>query len=186
MGLFDTVRFDQPLRVPGWERPVIDMQTKHFGNSMQTYTIGSILSESPVLIGVVEDSLWCVPEQAGDPGQTHPVYFVIWHRILAGVYLDAAQAEERLRTVDHLDLVAWLDRAQAESQRWESRFHRLSADIRALHQYHTEDEPATEREASLRKLRYSLADDILQADDPLGEILKMHEAEDPDESVGLT
>ncbi|MBT63097.1 MAG: hypothetical protein CML13_07780 [Puniceicoccaceae bacterium] len=179
MGLFDTVRFDKPLRVPEWEQPVVDMQTKHFGNSMQTYTIGSILPESPVRIGVVEDSLWCAPEQADDPGRTHPVYFAIWHRILAGVFLDVEQAEECLRTVDRLDLIAWLERAQTESQRWESRFRHLYTDISALHRHQTEGEPAAEREALLRGLVIRLPDDILQADDPLALILKMHAKEEP-------
>jgi hypothetical protein len=180
MGLFDTVRFDKPLRVPEWEHPVVDMQTKYFGNNMQTYTIGSILPESPVRIGVVEDSLWCAPDQADDPERTHPVYFAIWHHILAGVFLDVEQTEECLRTVDRLDLIAWLERAQTESQRWEFHFHHFRADIRALHQHQTEGEPATEREVALRRLGHGLTDYILQADDPLALILKMHEKDDPD------
>lgn len=175
MGLFDTVRFDEPLRVPGWVHTVTETQTKHFGSSMQVYTVGSLLPETPVLLGVVEDDLWCKPEQAGDPGRTHPVYFVIWHRILAGVFLDFEKAEERLRTVDRLDLVAWLDRAQKRSQHWEARFRNLFADVNAWHTHQTDGAPATEREAILRGLRHPLPDHILEAPDPLAQILKMHE-----------
>jgi hypothetical protein len=181
MGLFDTVRFDEPLRVPGWECPVIETQTKHFGSSMQTYTVGSILSESPVRIGVVEDSLWCASEPAGAAGQTHPVYFAIWHHILAGVFLDAEEAEQRLRSVDRLDLIAWLDQAQTRSQEWESRFGELRSDVSAWHRHQTEAEPTNEREALLRGFYRRLPDGILQADDPLALILKMHEKKD---SVG--
>jgi hypothetical protein len=106
MGLFDTIHFSPPLQVPGWEAPVSETQTKLFGSRMAKYTVGSLLPETPVLIGVVEESLWCAPKEEGDSGQFHPVYFVIWHRILAGVYLDLAEAEARLRTVDRLDLIA--------------------------------------------------------------------------------
>ncbi len=97
MGLFDTVHLSEPLELPGCEEPVIEIQTKHFGSVMAHYTVGSILSQSPVLIGVLEETVWWKGETEGEEGTLVPVYFAIWHRILAGVYLDTKEAEERLR-----------------------------------------------------------------------------------------
>ncbi|MCC5840727.1 MAG: hypothetical protein JJT96_11430 [Opitutales bacterium] len=174
MGLFDTIHFKEPLQVPGWKQPVTGMQTKHFGSFMQDYTVGSLLPESPVLIGVVEDALWCAPEEKGGEGRTHPVYFAIWHRILAGVYLDAGQAEERLRTVDRLDLITWLDQAQRQTRVWKNRYHRLYADVREWHERQTEAEPPDERAAAFRRLRHRLPEEILHAPDPLKAILEKH------------
>lgn len=181
MGLFDTIHFPEPLHVPGWKEPVASTQSKHFGSFMRDYTVGCLLPESPVLIGVVEEELWCAPEEDGGEGQRHPVYLAIWHRIFAGAYLEAEQAEERLRTVDRLDLIAWLDQAQRASRGWRARYGRLYADVSAWHEHLTEPEPKDGWAKHFRRFR-SLPEDILQAPDPLKALLEKHRKEEAEES----
>lgn len=142
MGLFDTIHFPEPLHVPGFSRPVTETQTKLFANAMRNYSVGSILPEAPVLIGVVEDFIWCAPEPGEHQGKQHPIYFVIWHRVLAGIYLDAEAAQQRLHSVDRLDLIEWLDSAQNDAQKWKQRYWRLLSDIKELHRHQSEPEPS--------------------------------------------
>ncbi|NBB81227.1 MAG: hypothetical protein GVY36_17615 [Verrucomicrobia bacterium] len=178
MGLFDTIRFSPALQVPGWKEPVREMQTKLFGSAMQEYRVGSLLPESPALIGVVEDSLWLAPKKAGAPGQTRAVYFVIWHRILAGVYLDAEAAEERLRRVDRLDLITWLDEAQRAAEHWKRRHNRLFTDVSAWHKHLKRAEEGTEEENPWDRISWRLPEEILAAADPLAAILETHRKDD--------
>lgn len=188
MGMFDTVHFAQPIDVPGWKEPVKEMQTKLFGSLMQEYTIGSLLPETPVLSGIVEESLWCPSEEKGEAGQTHPVYFTIWHRILAGAYLTVEEAEERLRAVDRLDLITWLDQAQRGQRRWMGRYHSLFADVKAwqAHQAEPESDDASENKLSRLWMR-RLPEEILKAPDPLAAILEMHsKKEDDPEDDGIS
>lgn len=185
MGLFDTIHFPEPLHVPGFSRPVTETQTKLFANAMRNYSVGSILPEAPVLIGVVEDFIWCAPEPGEHEGKQHPIYFAIWHRVLAGIYLDAQAAQQRLHSVDRLDLVEWLDSAQNDAQKWKQRYWRLLSDIKALHRHQSEPEPSEESENAIRRFMMRLPDEILRADDPLAALLEMHQKEDPPEADGL-
>lgn len=182
MGLFDTVYFDPPLNVPGWADPVSETQTKHFGSSMQSYWVGSLMSETPVLLGIVEEFLWCSPK-GDEPGRTHTVYFVIWHRILAGVYLDLEEAEQRLRTVDRLDLIEWLDEAQKLGREWQDRFQSFLRDVSALRAHQTEDAPKSEKEAAFWQLINHLPDEVLESSDPLGAIFEIHAKERAKSSI---
>lgn len=186
MGLYDTVHLEKPLSVPGWDETVDSIQTKGFGNSMQDYVVGSVLHESPVLIGIVEETIWCAPKNEGEDGKTHPVYFAIWHRILAGVYLDPSEAEARLTTVDRLDLIAWLDQAQRTSWRWRRRYYKLFADVRELQERQQERETEGE-EKKLRRFLRRLPDEVMRAPDPLAAILESHreKEEKPGDEGGL-
>jgi len=78
MGLFDTIHLSEPLRLAECDGPVTEIQTKEFGSAMRDYFVGSVLDESPVLIGVVEESIWCEPREEGGEGKLHPVYLAIW------------------------------------------------------------------------------------------------------------
>ena len=182
MGMFDTIHFAPPIEVPGWNQSVSEAQTKLFGSLMQDYTLGSLLPETPVLTGVVEDFLWCAPEEKGESGETHPVYFAIWHRILAGAYLTAEEAEERLRTVDRLDLITWLDQAQRGQRRWMGRYRSLFADVRAwqAQQAKAESDDASEDTPLTRLWMHRLPEEILEAPDPLAAILEMHSKKEDD------
>mgnify|MGYP006278433663 FL=1 len=174
MGLFDTVHLLEPLELPGLDEPVTEIQTKHFGSVMEDYTVGSILPESPVLIGILEETVWCKGETEGEEGRLVPVYFAIWHRILAGVYLDSKAAEERLRTVDRLDLIHWLDTAQGEAKKWRRRHGRFYWDIQKWHEHL--NRPESER-ADYVGMPWHLPEEILNAPDPLGAILERHRVE---------
>jgi len=185
MGLFDTVHLSNPLRLPESDRPVTHFQTKEFGSAMRDFTIGSVLNESPVLIGVVKDSVWCEPREKGGKGTSHPVYIAVWHRILAGVYLDPAEAEARLRSVDRLDLIAWLDEAQRAARRWRRRYRSLFADVDEWRERQAEDGTEAEEEKRFRFRFHRLSDDILKAPDPLAALLESHrqsESEDDGDS----
>lgn len=183
MGLFDTIHLSEPLRLAECDKPVTEIQTKAFGSAMRDFFVGSVLDESPVLIGVVEESIWCEPREEGGEGKLHPVYLAIWHRILAGVYLDPSEAEERVKSVDRLDLIGWLDEAQRESRRWRRRYHRLFSDVKEWNERRKETKaPADSKER--RFLFHRLPDEIMQAPDPLAEILDAHrerESEDAED-----
>ena len=187
MGLFDTVHFPEPLEVPGCDELVTEVQTKQFGNLMQNYRVGSFLQESPVLIGVVEDSIWCKPKVEGEKGTTHPVYFAIWHRILAGVYLDSSRAEDRVRTVDRLDLITWLDEAQRKTLSWQRRYHGLFRDVAEWQERQHESQEEGNEKDSLRRIWRRLPDEVLQSSDPLAAILALHreKEKEPDDKIGL-
>ena len=182
MGLFDTIHLSEPLHLAGCDQPVTEIQTKEFGNTMRDYFIGSVLDQSAVLTGVVEGSVWCETGGTGGEGQLHPVYFAVRHRILAGVYLDPSAAEERLKTVDRLDLIGWLDEAQRESRRWKQRYHRLFSDVEEWHERSQEPEESTDSKKA-RLLFHRLPDEILQAPDPLAAILASHRKQES-EDVG--
>lgn len=174
MGMFDTVHLAEPLQIPGCKEPVTEIQTKVFGNYLLDYSVGSLLEESPVLIGVVEERVWCDVEDAGEETRFHPVYFTVWHRILAGVYLDAEAAEERLKTVDRLDLITWLDQAQRRAKQWKDRHTALYSDITQWHRRLTEPESKGRK---FGNLTLGLPEEILNSPDPLGAILKQHRVE---------
>lgn len=186
MGLFDTVHLPEPLRLPGCDEPVTEVQTKVFGNLMEDYVVGSVIQHSPVLIGVVEETIWCRPKLQGTQGTTHPVYFTIWHGILAGVYLDRAEAEARLRTVDRADLIAWLDEAQKKSRAWRGRYRSLFADVREWQERQQDTEEKAENEKSFRRLLRRLPDEIIQTPDPLAAILDLHrkKEDEPEDDAG--
>lgn len=104
------------------------------------------------------------------------MYLVIWHTVLAGVEQELTQAEARLSAVDRHDLIAWLDEAQLEADRWHRRFCELHSDVTRWHEHLAhppEPAPADEerkRQFAFRRL-LSLPDEILNSPDPLAAIL---------------
>ena len=100
MGMFDTIHLPEPLQPPGCVKGVTEFQTKAFGCLLEDYAIGSVLSDSPVLIGVVPETVWCEPEKEEEKGGFIPVYITVWHNVLVGVYASPEEAEARLREVD--------------------------------------------------------------------------------------
>lgn len=177
MGMFDTIHLKEPLICPDCGTKVSSIQTKHFDSCMADFKIGSVLSGSPVLIGIVKETLWCnacykAGGQQGEPA----VYLVIWHSLLAGVEQDLAKAEARLAAVDRLDLIAWLDEAQREAGRWARSYHKLFSDVSRWHEHLTRPpepeptDPDAERQRAFRRF-FSLPDEILTAPDPLAAIL---------------
>ena len=177
MGMFDTIHVKKPLICPACGAEESSLQTKHFDNSMAHFKIGSVLSGSPVLIGIIKETLWCdACHKAGRQPAESPVYLIVWHSLLAGVEQDFANAEARLAAVDRLDLIAWLDEAQREAACWRRNYHKLFSDVSRWHEHLTrppEPEPngaEAERKRAFRRF-FSLPDEILTAPDPLAAIL---------------
>ncbi len=177
MGMFDTIHLKKPLICPDCGTKVSSIQTKHFDSCMADFKVGSVLSGSPVLSGIIKETLWCnACHKAGKQPTESPVYIVVWHSLLAGVEQDLAKAEARLAAVDRLDLIAWLDEAQRDAARWARRYHKLFSDVSRWHEHLTrlpEPEPTgpdAERKRAFRRF-FSLPDEILTAADPLAAIL---------------
>lgn len=177
MGMFDTIHVRKPLICPTCGAEEFSLQTKQFDSCMAEFKIGSVLSGSPVLIGIIKESLWCdACHKAGRQPAESPVYLIIWHSLLAGVEQDLAKAEARLASVDRLDLIAWLDEAQREAARWSGNYHKLFSDVSRWQEHRTrppEPEPSgaeAERHRAFHRL-FSLPAEILSAPDPLAAIL---------------
>ncbi len=184
--MFDTIHVKTPLLCPACGAEVRSIQTKEFECIMAHLKIGSVLSGSSVMTGIVKETLWCdacyqARRESGDktePPPEPPVYLVIWHSILAGVEQDLAQAEARLAAVDRLDLIGWLDEAQRDAARWHRHYHDLHHDVQRWHEHlaraaapepEAADENAERRRAFQRI--FDLPQEILSAPDPLAAIL---------------
>jgi len=159
---------------------------------MGEYTIGSIVSAAPVLTGILKETLWCsVCHKAEKPAES-PVFWVIWHSILAAVEQDAGRAEARLAAIDRLDLIGWLDQAQREARNWRQRYFGLLRDVEKWRDHLAEkaasaggeDDASTEgkRRTALRRL-WGLSEEILAAPDPLAAIIERNQpGQDTEES----
>lgn len=184
--MFDTIHVKTPLLCPTCGAGVRSFQTKEFECIMAHFKIGSVLSGSSVMTGIVKETLWCeacfqARRESGEnaePPPEPPVYLVIWHSILAGVEQDLAKAEARLAAVDRLDLIAWLDEAQREAARWRRHYHGLHHDVQRWHEHlaraaapepDAPDANAEKRRAFQRL--FDLPQEILTAPDPLAAIL---------------
>ena len=177
--MFDTIHVKTPLICPTCGAEIRSLQTKEFASVMAHFKIGSLLRDSPVLTGIVKETLWCNACHSAKRDQTNPpVYLVIWHSILAGVEQDLAKAEARLAAVDRLDLIAWLDEAQRETARWRAHYYDLLRDVERWHEHlarANEPEPELTGEAAERRRAvqrfFDLPEEILTAPDPLAAIL---------------
>ena len=184
MGLFDTIQLKTPLRCPTCGAETFELQTHHLGETMSEFRIGSVLTDTPVLSGILKEQLWCdTCHKAKKPGDS-PVFLVIWHSVLAGVEQDPEKAAARLASVDRLDLISWLDHAQRKERKWKRDFHHLHNDVRKWHEHLAEKEnPASEeagedeetkkRRGAFRRL-WGLEEEILKAPDPLGALIEKH------------
>ena len=191
MGMFDTIHVKTPLACPTCGAEILSLQTKELSDSMSHFKIGSLLKDSPVLTGIVQETLWCSACHDAKREQTNPpVYLVIWHSVLAGVEQDLAKAEARLAAVDRLDLIAWLDEAQREAARWRRHYYGLFHDVQRWHEHLARTaapEPEAtgeiaERRRAFQRL-FDLPQEILTAPDPLAAILaaNIHPDEEADE-----
>ena len=174
MGMFDTIHVQAPLLCPTCGAQICSLQTKEFDSIMAHFKTGSVLTGSPVLTGILKETLWCAAcHKAGQPSES-PVYIVIWHSVLADVEQDLAKAEARLTAIDRLDLIGWLDEAQREAARWHRHYHGLYQDVQRWHE-HLARAAAPEPEATEHRrvlLRFfDLPEKILTAPDPLAAIL---------------
>ena len=186
--MFDTIHLKTPLLCPACGADVRSLQTKEFDCIMAHYKIGSLVTASPVLTGLVKETLWCdACHKAGQPTES-PVYLVIWHSVLAGVEQDLAKAEARLCAIDRLDLIGWLDEAQRAAARWRRNYHALHHDVSRWHEHLARPAtPAPEATAATAEPRrafqrfFDLPEEILTTPDPLAAILAANQHAD-DES----
>ena len=185
MGMFDTILVKAPLICPTCGSEARSLQTKEFGASMASYKIGSFLTWSPVLSGILKETLWCDACHKAGQSSHSLIYLVIWHSVLVGVEQDLAKAETRLSAIDRLDLIGWLDEAQRETILWRRHYYELYNDVRRWHE-HLARAATPEPEAPgpngdrLRTLRrfFDLSDEILNAPNPLAAILDANKHED--------
>lgn len=179
MGLFDTIHVKFPLACPSCGAEEFSVQTHELGDLMAEYRIGSVVTQTSVLTGIVKETLWCSACSKAERPADSPVYLVIWHSVLAGVEQDLAKAEARLAAVDRLDLIGWLDDAQCEARRWKRLYHHFRSDIERWREHlarAASSEPENEDEAGKRLRAFSrildLPEEILSAPDPLAAILE--------------
>ncbi len=178
MGMFDTITLDPAIRCPECGALETSQQTKEFECLMSYYCIGSVVPSS-CESGIIRDRFWCRVCQDADRETDRPLYLVIWHSVLVAVELDIGEAERKLRETDRLDLIRWLADSQRETLRWQGKFRKLMSSLNAW-QRHLREKANPEPEG--KKSRFwsrflSLPDEILNAPDPLDEIIKLHSKE---------
>ena len=190
MGLFDTILLDPPITCPTCGR-TLELQTKHFEPAMVSYRIGSIITYSPVLSGILTEDLFCHDCYKAERDHRVDVWLVVWHSILVGVERSEQAAEARLASIDRVDLIRWIDEAQRAERTWRSRFRSFYRDVSRWHEHvhHPEpdDEDGDDTERSRRRSMrafFSLPKEILDTPDPLATILSNHN-ETSEESDGM-
>jgi hypothetical protein len=191
MGMFDTIYLDKAIACKTCGADIFDFQTKEFDSCMNHYRIGSVLSGSRVLSGVIKDEAYC---RACSDAKRHAwtdVYLVVWHTILAGVETEESKAQARLASVDRLDLVQWIAEAQKNEQQWRRRFYSLHNELSKWHDYVEEQkkpqEPESEGNKTWRTLSliWKPSDEITTAADPIEKILELHTPKKNEEAPGF-
>jgi len=177
MGMFDTIQLDPPLVCPACGHAEATLQTHHFAETLDTYRVGMIVRDCPVLTGILRETFWCSACHNTEPGRAPELFVVIWNAILVAVEWTQDDAERKLGAVDRVSLIEWLDRMQREAREWRRRYHALRTDLERWHRYATErktdgnEEP--EPAAAWRKL-FMPDETIRNAPDPLQAILERH------------
>ena len=191
MGMFDTIYLKNPIACKTCGADILNFQTKEFDNCLNHYRIGSVLSETRILSGVIKDEAYCQGCSDAKRDAWTDVYLVVWHTILAGVETEECKAEARLTSVDRLDLVQWIEEAQKKEEQWQRRFFDLHNELRRWHEY-VEDqkkppEPESEGKKTLRKLGsfWGPSEEIITALDPIGKILELHAPKKNEEPPSL-
>lgn len=186
MGLFDTIHFEKPIPCPGCGTEISSVQTKEFESLMCSYHVGSVLRGGSILKGIVKEELWCDACFHAKRETRHPIYLVIWNSILAGIETSEEAANQRLASVDRLDLIGWLDEAQRSAGTWQRRFFSLLGDMEKWHEHLKNQANPEEAEKAGRRARlFKLPEEILTANDPLKALLDQHSKEaDHDRKTG--
>lgn len=180
MGIFDTVRFDPPRTCPNCGTTISEVQTKAFDPGLREYRVGDVIYGSPILSGVIREELYCPGCSAMEHAERRSVWFSIWHTLLVGVFDDPTEAEARLQTVDRAELLDYLARHQNAALTWHDRFSRLYGELQNLHDFQSRDET---QELKREDLRFFRIRDILDADDPLGELIRNNKPQNPEDET---
>lgn len=189
MGMFDTIRLDEPLVCPACGNRQSTLQTHHFGETLDTYRIGMLVPECPVLTGILLESFWCSACHNADLRSSPQLHVVIWNSILVAVEWARDDAERKLAAVDRLSLIQWLDRTQREAAEWRREYHALRNDLARWHDYQEQEkqrasasENVPQHVASRLLNLFDPDEAIRAAADPLAAILERHP---PDENSCL-
>jgi hypothetical protein len=187
MGMFDTIRLDEPLVCPACGNRQATLQTHHFGETLETYRIGMLVPECSVLTGILLESFWCSACRNADLKRAPQLYLVVWNSILVAVEWAREEAERKLAAVDRLSLIQWLDRTQREAVGWRRQYHALRNDLARWHDYQAREtrraaapENAPQAVASHLWKLFEPDEAIREAADPLAVILERHP---PDENA---
>lgn len=142
--------------------------------------MGDLIYGSPILSGVIREELYCPGCAAAERTDRMSVWFAVWHTLLVGVYDDPVQAEARLQTVDRAELLDYLARHQSAALTWHDRFSRLYGELQNLHDYQNR---GPDEEAVRDDLRFFRIRDILDTEDPLGELIRNNKPENPEDET---
>jgi hypothetical protein len=191
MGMFDTIYLDKAIACKTCGADILDFQTKEFDNCLNHYRIGSVLSGSRVLSGVIKDEAYCQVCSDAKRDAWTDVYLVVWHTILAGVETEESKAQTRLASVDRLDLVQWIAEAQKKEEQWQRKFFFLHNELRRWHEYMEDQKKPQEPESNDNKLGRTLrsirkpSEEVTKAADPIGKILELHAPKKNEEEPGF-
>lgn len=182
MGLFDTLILGDSIKCPDCGTEINSVQTKVFENCMDTYEPGDITRGCRIRTGIITETLYCDrcrwPKEIDDS----LVYIAVWHSIYIGIFNSEDEAEERLNSIDRLDLIEWLDKAQTERDLWHRRFSSLYQEISILSEY----DKAEDKDAFLSNTFNLLSkSEILKAEEPLGDLVKKHKFQARDANGGI-
>jgi hypothetical protein len=182
MGLFDILILGDSIKCPDCGIEINSVQTKVFENCLDTYEPGDITRGCSIRTGLISETLYCEKCRWPKGRDNGLVYIAIWHSIYIGIFISEDEAEERLRSIDRLDLIEWLDKAQTERELWHRRFNNVYQEISILSEY----EKAEDKEAFLSNTINLLSkSELLEAEDPLDDLVKRHKFKARDVNGGI-
>lgn len=182
MGMFDTLILGESIKCPDCGTEIDSVQTKVFDNCMDTYEPGDITRGCRIRTGTITETLYC--EKCRGPKEITDglVYIAIWHSIYVGIFNSEDEAEERLNTIDRLDLVEWLDKAQTERNLWHRRFSSLYHEISILNEF---DKAEDKEDFLSNPFNLFAGRELLESDDPLDDLVKKHKFQARDADGGI-
>jgi len=179
VGLFDTLTLEPPVVCPRCGKSHRETQTKLFNSTLDTWKPGWFVQGSPIVTGVLRESVSCCRIGETSEWTTIPIFVVIWHGIYSGHEMFEEGALQRLASFDRLDLLKWLEEAQDEVREWKSRYRHLKSDV---HEWVEEQKrPRSERspgEQAFGAFR-ALPPEVLESTNPLAKILELNSEDHP-------
>ena len=173
MGLFDTILFPKPIPCIGCNAPQESTQSHELGETLDTYGVGDVVAGCPIVIGILEERLFCGQCRRSD----QKVYITVWHSLITGVFGDQAEAERRLLEVDRADILNHLIQHQKE----ERRLGRLLRSALSVFSDYAEYLKAEDKDAFFKRpfasIWHSRLKEHLQTEDPLAGIVAHYRKE---------
>lgn len=178
MGIFDTVFMAPPRRCRNCGSEIDQVQTKAFEPGLREYSIGDVITGTPLVSGVIREDLYC-PSCNQTPQR---VYFAVWHSLLVGICDTPDDAEERIRNVDRAELLDYLAEHQQQALQWHDRFSRLYGELQNLHDY--QQRSSLESETSGRDSpKFFRIREFVDSEDPLGSLIRANKPVNPEDET---